>query len=287
MEFGVVNGIPSKSSGSSGSNNNLTGSIVSVPTNHSIWLLDYKTYGENSYVFQDKDIWDELMNSRVAVNDKDVVATVRKYFTDTGKDPLKMLCNMYGVNIDVQDGQTFADVISITENAEKIVNHDLAFEFVRTYPQYLTEFLSTNERADLMMAGSSFKKYLATVQQTTESSSYANTVVLTTASGVYCYLEEMQVSGKNKESSSVGYANGCQSGAWYARCSGDVVYVASTVMDNSSFSSAVNKTVHPNVIVKSASIQSARRTGAYSAGGQSGTIDDSCISTMKYRKLFV
>ena len=57
---------------------------------------------------------------------------------------------MYGINIDVQDGQTFADVISITENAEKIVNHDLAFEFVRTYPQYLTEFLSTNERAELM-----------------------------------------------------------------------------------------------------------------------------------------
>ena len=284
MEFGTVNGIPSKSNGSSGPNNNPAGSTVQVPTNHSIWLLDYKTYGENSYVFQDKDIWDELMNSRVAVNDKDIVSIVRKYFTDTGKDPLKMLCNMYGINIDVQDGQTFADVISITENAEKIVNHDLAFEFVRTYPQYLTEFLSTNERAELMSRGSAFKKYLTTIQQTVE---YSSTLVKSTPTNVFCYLEEIQVTGKNYEVDSVHSMNGSQSGAWYVRCSGDTVIVTSAVVNSSGFTSAINKTVYPNVIVKSASIQSAERKGAYSAGGQSGTIDETSASTMKYRKLFV
>lgn len=37
--------------------------------NHMLWLNDYKTYGENSYVFQDKDIYKEVMKSTAALND--------------------------------------------------------------------------------------------------------------------------------------------------------------------------------------------------------------------------
>ena len=54
-------------------------SDLNVPLNHLIWLNDYKTYGEDSYVFQNKDIWNELMMSRCAINDRSVAGHVHQY----------------------------------------------------------------------------------------------------------------------------------------------------------------------------------------------------------------
>ena len=47
-------------------------SDLSVPLNHLIWLNDYKTYGKDSYVFQNKDILHELYMSSVAINDMNI-----------------------------------------------------------------------------------------------------------------------------------------------------------------------------------------------------------------------
>ena len=48
----------------------LNSRVADVPINHLIWLNDYKTYGENSYVFRDKGIWNELCNTEFAWKDK-------------------------------------------------------------------------------------------------------------------------------------------------------------------------------------------------------------------------
>lgn len=46
-------------------------SDLKVPLNHLIWLNDYKTYGVNSYVFQNKDMLHELYRDyRLSINDK-------------------------------------------------------------------------------------------------------------------------------------------------------------------------------------------------------------------------
>lgn len=45
----------------------LNSQIADVPLNHLIWLNDYKTYGEDSYVFNDKDIWNELLQSYLLI----------------------------------------------------------------------------------------------------------------------------------------------------------------------------------------------------------------------------
>lgn len=47
----------------------LNSQIADVPLNHLIWLNDYKTFGENSYVFQNKDMLHELYRSPIAAND--------------------------------------------------------------------------------------------------------------------------------------------------------------------------------------------------------------------------
>lgn len=53
-------------------------SDLSVPLNHLIWLQDYKTYGENSYVFQNKDILHELYNS-VSISATDKAITIEAF----------------------------------------------------------------------------------------------------------------------------------------------------------------------------------------------------------------
>lgn len=50
----------------------LNSQIANVPLNHLIWLQDYKTYGVDSYVFQNKDILHELYSSPIAANDSTV-----------------------------------------------------------------------------------------------------------------------------------------------------------------------------------------------------------------------
>ena len=53
----------------------LNSQIADVPLNHLIWLQDYKTYGEDSYVFQNKDILHELYNS-VSISATDKAITI-------------------------------------------------------------------------------------------------------------------------------------------------------------------------------------------------------------------
>ena len=38
------------------------------------WLSHYKLFGEESYTFQDKEIWKKLCMSRAAANDRDMHA---------------------------------------------------------------------------------------------------------------------------------------------------------------------------------------------------------------------
>ena len=51
----------------------INSAALDTPLNHLIWLNDYKTYGENSYVFRDKDILHELYKSvRISANDNTI-----------------------------------------------------------------------------------------------------------------------------------------------------------------------------------------------------------------------
>lgn len=57
----------------------LNSQIANVPLNHLIWLQDYKTYGEDSYVFRDKRILKELYASPIAANDVQIYKEAKNY----------------------------------------------------------------------------------------------------------------------------------------------------------------------------------------------------------------
>ena len=60
----------------------LNSRVVDIPINHLIWLNDYKTYGTNSYVYNDKNILHELYTSKISANDKKVFSEALNYFLD-------------------------------------------------------------------------------------------------------------------------------------------------------------------------------------------------------------
>lgn len=74
----------------------LNSRIADVPLNHLIWLNDYKTYGTASYVWQDRRIWFELMESPCAINDGHVIQTCLAHFITCGLPIKNFLKNLYG-----------------------------------------------------------------------------------------------------------------------------------------------------------------------------------------------
>lgn len=70
---------------------------LSTPLNHLIWLNDYKTYGTNSYVYNDKDILHEMYESPISINDISMQNEVISYATSKGVVG-KILQGLYGVN---------------------------------------------------------------------------------------------------------------------------------------------------------------------------------------------
>lgn len=64
-------------------------SDVLVPLNHLIWLIDYKTFGQESYVFNTKRILHELYTSPCAFNDKKMYEESWKWLSENKNGLLK------------------------------------------------------------------------------------------------------------------------------------------------------------------------------------------------------
>ena len=103
----------------------INSAALDTPLNHMIWLNDYKTYGENSYVFQNKDILHELLLSSVAVNDK---ATSREAF-EYAKSQNQFgnyIQNMYGIDrsLNWSNVKTVDDIISDDDILAYTITHE-------------------------------------------------------------------------------------------------------------------------------------------------------------------
>lgn len=165
MEFGVVNGVSSKSSGNSGSvsGNQGINSDLSTPLNHLLYLADYKHFGEHSYAFQDKDIWVELIQSRAAMNDVDVVGVAVSEMINLGIDPLLAMSNIYGTGIEFREYSSFEQVVADVENVKKILNHDICYSLVKNYRPYLNAIFSSDERTTELLSYGWFMEYVNSI----------------------------------------------------------------------------------------------------------------------------
>lgn len=117
---------------------------VDVPLNHLMWLADYKTYGENSYVFQNKDILHELYKSPVAANDLKICNEAFEYIGNNCENIIGLwLANVYSLKSvsGLRDCSSIADIISTQSAFDAVVASvfkDTFFDFNKTALSFAT-----------------------------------------------------------------------------------------------------------------------------------------------------
>lgn len=297
MKFGAINGIPSKFNGSSGSVGGDQGinSDLSTPLNHLLYLADYKHFGEHSYAFQDKDIWVELIQSRAAMNDVDVVGVAVSEMINLGIDPLFAMSNIYGTGIEFRDYNSFEQVVADVENVRKILNHDICYSLVKNYKPYLNAIFSSDERAVELLSHDWFMEYVNSIDDANATNHKSD--------GFY-YLKTMAVSadGFSNPVNNNKIATGT-SGAKYINCNGDTIVLREPVnsyyswngylLDYAHYASSefTNQTFIVNKIVKSIIPQSATYGEINISGNESGyqvtpSATRSLNTTIVYKQLF-
>ena len=65
---------------------------IQCPLNYILWMNDYKTYGESSYVFRNKDILHELYKSNIAANDTKIC---KEAFNFIVENEVSLFANAY------------------------------------------------------------------------------------------------------------------------------------------------------------------------------------------------
>ena len=89
---------------------------------HAIWLNDYKTYGEGSFVYKDKDILNELLLSEIAINDDRTYQEALSYAESIGKIGL-VLSKLYGYDFSyIRNITTFEEMFSTKSNIQPLMN---------------------------------------------------------------------------------------------------------------------------------------------------------------------
>ena len=80
------------------------------------WLAQYKLFGEESYTFQDKEIWKKLCMSRAAANDRDMHAEALEEMLTTfsAEHTGKWMLTVYGMDAAVLEG--LASMAAIAAN---------------------------------------------------------------------------------------------------------------------------------------------------------------------------
>lgn len=117
---------------------------VDVPLNHLMWLADYKTYGENSYVFQNKDILHELYKSPVAANDLKVCNEAFEYIGNNCEEIIgPWLANVYSLKdiSGLRDCDSIVNIISTQSAFDAVVASvfkDVFFAFNKTAESFAT-----------------------------------------------------------------------------------------------------------------------------------------------------
>lgn len=71
------------------------------------WLAQYKLFGEESYTFQDKEIWKKLCMSSAAANDRDMHAEALEEMLTTfsAEHTGKWMLTVYGMDAAVLEGR--------------------------------------------------------------------------------------------------------------------------------------------------------------------------------------
>ena len=126
----------------------INSAALELPLNHLIWLNDYKTYGENSYVFQNKDILHELYKSPTLIVDPYITIDALDYiFGNCTEEETKTILQKYyykDLNNLISNGVSFANA-TYTEIQLLLLYHYY-------YGLDLTNFWSVGDKRSVSLA---------------------------------------------------------------------------------------------------------------------------------------
>lgn len=71
-----------------------------IPLNHLIWLMDYKMYGEKSYVYKNKEIFNDLLTSSIIYYDDTLTPVLLEYVDSNNLDAQPLLNVSYGLPVE-------------------------------------------------------------------------------------------------------------------------------------------------------------------------------------------
>lgn len=150
-------------------------------------MLDYKQHGENSYAFQDKTIWTAILESRLAINDKDISAMALDYILSQGGHAGKVIGAIYGIG--EANWNSLPTVVDIFKNEaafDAVFNHPVASRTLLEYNDYEIIRLKSDEiykifndkpyALNILMNTDKYKSEL----QSNKTASYNDYCILTT-----------------------------------------------------------------------------------------------------------
>lgn len=239
MNFGLLGGAtPKPTSGGGGGSTVITSDDVMSEIKeikYTIWLDEYKSFGEESHVFNNKDNWAELMQSNAALNDSTMSATAFNFLVENDIDPLVAMGNVYGTGINFKQYSSFEDIVSVGDNVIKIINHPVLSKMVYGYAPYSTSLYGSDSSIwDIMDLDLANK-----VATNPAFLSYADGLpTLTTQESVsegYYFLVKINIAGRSwyNDTDNQSYTHdnfrGC-SGASYKNYVGDNVVVQNAIV---------------------------------------------------------
>lgn len=158
-----------------------------------VWLDAYKAYGENSYAFNDKDIYDAMMRHKCAAMDLDVRFAAWDYICSTDHGVGAFLTNCITMSAldkaTIKSLDTLADVANNATSISVLTDDDLGIQLVadNTYlfgqfiskSAYLSQFV--NDRSAITLACKNAQRFALMDDEGTIQSALRNSTLITMA----------------------------------------------------------------------------------------------------------
>lgn len=148
MTFGLLGGAtPKSTSGGGGSSTVITSDDVMSEIKeikYTIWLDEYKSFGEESHVFNNKDNWAELMQSNAALNDKTISTMAFNFLLENDINPMTAMGNIYGTGINFKQYETFKELCMDSDNVTKIIEHPVLSKIVYNHQPFANDLFDIN-----------------------------------------------------------------------------------------------------------------------------------------------
>lgn len=125
-------------------------------TKHGIWLLDYKTYGTDSYVYNNKNFLHELYSDYAISMNDNLLNSDALIYAENNNEYGKALLNIYGVEYDGDSDEigSIDDLISNTSAMTAIANNSIAMKVIANSSTAMNA-IATNSAAMNVIANSS------------------------------------------------------------------------------------------------------------------------------------